>query len=1049
MGYERTGSSSWVGHLPTHVGGKRGGRLHELRWLLLAGLLAGILAVPAPSQGQYFGQNQVRWDQFDFQVLETERFLLYHYPHHDAAIQDAARMAERWYERIARSFGFDLRERNPLILYADHPDFQQTNVIEGRIGEGTGGVTEGFRQRVIMPLTESNADTEQVLGHELVHVFQFELATRPGGPGLRAMMSQPLWSVEGLAEYLSLGRAHTHTEMWLRDAILRDDFPTLRDLTMRPRDYFPYRFGHAFWAYVGGRWDDEVAMRLFARSLQRGIDPALDDVLGTGPDSLSIQWERSVRAALEPRIDGRLPPEDVGRPILTEKTTGGRLNVVPSLSPDGSRLAFLSERGLFSIDLFLADVETGEVIRRLVSTETDPHFDALAFIQSSGTWSPDGERFAFVVFTRGENRLVIIDADTGRREREIAAEGVGAITHPSWSPDGSRLAFSGQSGGRSNLWTVDVESGETRMLTDDAYSALQPAWSPDGRTVAFATDRGPHTDLDRLHFGPLRLALVDVATGSVREVPVFPTGKAINPTFSADGESLYFIADPDGFSDIYRLGFETGDIFRVTRVATGVSGITGRSPALTVATRQGRLAFSLFSGGGYSVHTLTAAEAAGNRVAPARLAVAVPGALPPIDRARKGFIMRYLADPELGLPPPPVQPARPYRARLGLEMLGPVTIGVGADRFGTFAGGGVSAMFTDMLRDRILQVTVQGEGELQNIGGQVLYLNRERRWTWGLSAGRIPYRTGVTFLQPGPLPGDEVVTQLIQRVTAHQASALAQYPFSRIRRAEFSAGVTHLGFDVELWRWTLRAGRVVDVTRDRPPPDQIPESLNLFQGSVALVEDNSVLGFISPIRGQRWRLELQPTLGSLDYVTALADFRRYLSGRPITVALRTMHLGRYGPDAEDRRLSPLFLGFETFVRGYAFHTFDPRECTRSPDQVTQGCPEFDRLFGSRLAVANLELRVPIFGIEGLALFGRGPLPIDLASFVDAGTAWNSEEPPELTWATRSTERIPVMSAGIATRIGLGQFFALEIFYVYPFQRPERGAHFGFQIAPGW
>ena len=66
----------------------------------------------------------------------------------------------------------------------------------------------------------------------------------------------PLWFIEGMAEYLSIGPRDTQTAMWLRDAAIEDRLPTITDLD-NPR-YFPYRFGHAFWAYVTGRWGDGV-----------------------------------------------------------------------------------------------------------------------------------------------------------------------------------------------------------------------------------------------------------------------------------------------------------------------------------------------------------------------------------------------------------------------------------------------------------------------------------------------------------------------------------------------------------------------------------------------------------------------------------------------------------------------------------------------------------------------------------------------------------------------------------------------------------------------
>ena len=79
---------------------------------------------------------------------------------------------------VAASSSTRLRTRQPLVLYASHPDFEQTNVVGGMIGEGTGGVTEGLKRRVVLPLAGTLAETDHVLGHELVHAFQYDISAQ-------------------------------------------------------------------------------------------------------------------------------------------------------------------------------------------------------------------------------------------------------------------------------------------------------------------------------------------------------------------------------------------------------------------------------------------------------------------------------------------------------------------------------------------------------------------------------------------------------------------------------------------------------------------------------------------------------------------------------------------------------------------------------------------------------------------------------------------------------------------------------------------------------
>jgi outer membrane protein assembly factor BamA len=176
--------------------------------------------------------------------------------------------------------------------------------------------------------------------------------------------------------------------------------------------------------------------------------------------------------------------------------------------------------------------------------------------------------------------------------------------------------------------------------------------------------------------------------------------------------------------------------------------------------------------------------------------------------------------------------------------------------------------------------------------------------------------------------------------------------------------------------------------------------------------------------------------------------RKYFFARPLTFAVRGMHFGRYGADAESNDMSPLFVGDPSVVRGYSAESFDPAECTVSSANPNS-CPEFDRLVGSRLAAASAELRIPLFGSEQFGLIKSPLFPVEIAPFVDAGIAWSRGDSPQFTFATRSTERIPVFSAGITARANLFGYAVVEVFYAHPFQRPDKSWVLGFQLAPGW
>src|SRR5438045_6525926 len=182
----------------------------------------------------------------------------------------------------------------------------------------------------------------------MVHVFQYDMAKDPKGGRQAGVESLPLWVVEGTAEYFSLGRDDPNTAMWLRDAVLQNHMPTIRQLTNDPR-FFPYRYGEALWAYVGGRWSDKTAAETYKAAAKYGFDAGIKRVLGISTDSLSKEWIAATRAAYSPVIANRTKPSESGQPLLPVKRDGD-MNISPEISPDGRYVAFFAPRGLFGFD---------------------------------------------------------------------------------------------------------------------------------------------------------------------------------------------------------------------------------------------------------------------------------------------------------------------------------------------------------------------------------------------------------------------------------------------------------------------------------------------------------------------------------------------------------------------------------------------------------------------------------------------------------------------------------------------------------------------------
>ncbi len=1012
-----------------------------------------LLFLAITANAQYFGRNKVQWERFDFKVLKTEHFDIYYYDREADVVNDIGRMSERWYARLSRVFNHTFT-RKPIVIYANAADFQQTTTTPELIGQGTGGFTDPFMNRVVLPLTGDYAENDHVLGHEMVHVFQFDVASSMVSNRRRFNLEAlPLWLVEGMAEYLSKGRIDPLTSMWIRDATIHNRMPDLRKLTRDPY-YFPYRYGQALLAYIGGRFGDDAVVRLFLAAGTSGPEAAFERATGLSAKQIFTDWQESARELYNPVVEDR--PFNLGSPLIGSKRgVRGYLNVGPAYSPDGRYIAFLSTREIFDIDLFLADAQTGKVIRRLASSDRNPHFEALRFIDSAGAWSPDSKKLAFVVFEKGDNYLGIVDVDS-RRVDDVRVPGVDAISNIAWSPDGHTIAIAGQETGVSDLFLFDLNSKQVRRLTHDKYADLQPAFSPDGRTIAFVSDRAVGADLEQLRFIGMGIGTIDVESGQVRMLPLFNRAKNIDPHFSSDGDSLYFISNAEGVADVYRYFFTDGRIARVTHVQTGVSGITEMSPSLTVAQRTGDIAFSLYEDDNYNIYRLSPPPA-GVTVTTALQGEASRAAqLPPL-RGTGSTITAYLEQPAAGLPAETTRfQETSYSPSLHLAYLGPPAIGIGVSSFGTGVAGSVAAWFSDILGEHNIGVTFQGGGTSgigtfgDQIAGEVFYLNQKHRLNWGVDYTHFPYinaATGVgqTFVT---VNGQRVLADVIQqeRIISRydDISGIVQYPFSTTRRIEFSSGIQRQGLKSELETLTIVGNTIIDDTTVKLPGSF---SLNLVHASSAFVGDSSVFGFLSPIRGTRYRYEVESLAGDLKFNTALADWRKYLFFRPVTLALRGIHYGRYGRDAEDSRISPLFLGNSALVHGYEFESIDLNECVKSPGSNPNACPVFDRLFGSKIAVANAEVRVPLFGTKQFGL-ATGFIPTELFGFADAGVAWTRAERARIRFEKSTAERVPVVSVGAGLRLLLS-YIPIELYYAKPFQRPARNWVFGFNIIPGW
>lgn len=973
---------------------------------------------------QYFGRNKVVYDRLDFKIYESPNFLIYHYLEDDQEIELFAKMCERWYERHQAVFRDTLHERNPIILYSNHADFQQTTVIQDLIGAGVGGFAEGLRNRVVMPLSASRRDTDHVLGHELVHIFQYHLfqADDTLGLSVRNTENVPLWMMEGYAEYVAEGREDSFTAMWMRDAVKHDDIPTVSEMTQRPFDYNPYRFGHAFTAFLTAHFGDDILRPLHLYTGLAGFEAAIDSLTGYSSDSLSALWAQEMREYYQPDMEGR--QESAGEKLFGEDNAG-RLNIAPSVSPDGRNLIFISDKNLLTTDFFLADVEEKAITREITDILRDAHIDEYRYLESAGTWSPDGSQYAVTVFSRGRNKILIADLENGRIKQRIAPPGLPAFDNPDWSPDGNSILVSGLRQGASNIYKIDLDSGEAEQLTDDGASSLLPSWAPDGSRFVFVTDKKGEADPEDAIAGKFKLAEYEMETGEVTIYDLFPGADMINPKYAPGGEEIFFISDANGYRNLYRMHRQTKETQKITDLQTGISGVSSVSPAFDIATESGELIYILYNRGYYELHKIQPEDLQGPVFA-SEDADFGAGKLPPVPTPDPGQLVEELLQTY-----PEVDPDRfrtlEYDAKFGLEYIGGGGIGVGVSQFGVGVGGGVSFMFSDILREHILMTTIHSQGRIENIGGRAAYLNQSSRVQWGASLSHIPHVQAGAMMRPDTLDGMLVENLVLmeERIVENEIGLFGQYPLSRQLRFEGGGSTTYYRFSRDSINNYFAQGFLLE--RETYELDA-PDPFLIHRGYVAFVGDGSTFGMTSPMLGYRYRFQVDKTFGEYAFWGFMADYRQYFHIPPISLAFRVMHMGRYGDDA--RELRPVYLGNPYYVRGYSFRAL------RRPEETRGDFMNINNLLGSKIAVTNAEVRYPFTGPEELALIRSGYIFSDLVFFVDAGLAWHDFDQIDFRWepVRDDDRRIPVISTGVSWRVNLLGAIILEPYYAFPFQR---------------
>jgi TolB protein len=243
----------------------------------------------------------------------------------------------------------------------------------------------------------------------------------------------------------------------------------------------------------------------------------------------------------------------------------------PAYSPDGKDVAYVYWSSNFS-DIFVMAAD-GSRAQRLTRSQSALLADnSWAFRPS---WSPDGQRLAYVTDANSQFPQLWVMAKDGNNRKQLTSEATGVFWADSlsWDPSGSRLAFTGAPTIRdvSQIYLLDIAKGIPEKLTSHDYGAFDPSFSPDGSAIAYIGRAGVQGEL----------WIRDLGGSLVAHTDKLPNVRS--PVWSPDGKSLAVLAPQNGAFEIFILsvrstanGFELGEPRALTRdgAVDPMSGLT-------------------------------------------------------------------------------------------------------------------------------------------------------------------------------------------------------------------------------------------------------------------------------------------------------------------------------------------------------------------------------------------------------------------------------------------------------------------------------------------
>ncbi len=989
---------------------------------LLQVIFFGLVLSPGV-QAQGFGQNKIQYEYQNWQYIQSKHYDIYFYDGGLPAAEFAAAVAESAYVHISEVVGFKMQARTVIILYNSHNDFEETNLSSQIQDESVGGFTEFFKNRVTLPYDGSAEGFRHVIHHELTHALQlqFYYGTGPGSiiTGITGFMLPP-WFAEGSAEYFSR-RWDSESDNFIRDAVLANYLPPIPNLY----GFLAYKGGQAFLYWVERKYGiGKIAQLNQVLKRRKNIEETFKSVFGMTQLEMTEVWHDDMKEEYWPEIAARQKPGDYAEAITDHQKNINFVNNSPALSPDGSRLAYLSDNnGAFYIHV-LSTID-GEKARKLIGGQKENTLEEFKWLRPGISWSPDGSEIVFAAKAGQNDALYIVDATSGKKRKRLVQPQLNGMWSPAWSPDGSRIAFMGTRKGQSDIYLWYLEKDSVTNLTNDRYSDLEPTWSPNGSKIAFTSDRS--TFQKGASDGALLVESLDntdiflmASDGSgLRQITAdLFTDKS--PVFYHSSDTLLFVSDRNGIDNIYFHALSSGEERPLTNLISGAN-------QLTCSIKNQRLAFTSFHKGGYDIYLSKT---------PFTINDTLKSLRPTAFRKRSGINFRDFPDGGL-------QEAdstklskenRPYRKfvfdddfkkgtfseknnllaentelpsdkRLSLNgkfIKRAYTPKFSLDYVGGYGGydpfwgvqGYTQFIVSDLMGSHRIGVGLNIIRDLANSDLVIGWSYLPRRWDIGTQVFHFSnyFNTG----------------QGIERLEHMGGQMNFQYPFNRFRRFEINLGYTYLREKNLVYNLPVKNTKAVPLT-------------------VSLVSDNTDFRFYGPYSGTRYRLSLfgSPDVATdvLSFYTGLLDWRHYL---PITresnLALRLSAGYSSGRNPYQFILGGLdnWLNYK-FARGLDRISITDFYFSQLTTPL-RGYGYYEQV-GTRFFLVNAEFRFPLVDY----LIMRFPLPLWItnirgAAFTDIGSAWNEHfRGTELSSTGGRRLKDIAMSFGWGFRVNLGVF----------------------------